>query len=358
MLPFELGYHMPAEWEPHERTLISWPVKSSAVHPEEYGATCRGYAGIIAAVAEFEPVTVLANPGDAVVAGEGVELLELPHDDAWVRDNGPTFLRDSAGALAAVNWKFNAWGGKYPRYELDDLLTPRLLDILGVRRFNAPLVMEGGSFHTDGEGTLLVTEQCLLGKNRNPALAKADIEEKLRQYLGVQKVLWLPRGLDGDETDGHVDNVACFAGPGRILMQVCDDPADENFAVTRANLAALDGETDARGRRLEIVPVPQPPRREKAGARLTLSYLNFYLPTGGIVLPVFGAGAGETDADIADARITDARAKEIIGGAFPGRRLRTVDGMGIAAEGGNVHCITQQMPKGAFGGDAGEAAAR
>lgn len=347
VLPCELGFHMPAEWEPHERTFVSWPVKSSAVYPEKYEATCRGYLEIIRAVAEFEPVTVIVSPGGGMpAAGGAAELLELPYDDAWVRDNGPTFLRGGDGGLAAVNWKFNAWGGKYPRYELDDLLAPRLLERLGVRRFDAPLVMEGGSFHTDGEGTLLTTAQCLLSRSRNPSLSKAEIEKKLRQYLGVTKVLWLPYGLDGDETDGHVDNVACFAGPGRILMQVCDDPADPNFAVTRANLDALENAADARGRKLEILPVPQPPRREKNGVRLTLSYLNFYLPAGGVVLPVFGADAADTDA----------RALEIVGAAFPGRRVRTVDGMGIVAEGGNVHCVTQQMPKAA--GSAAETPSR
>lgn len=335
MLPDLRDFHMPAEWEPHERTFLSWPVKSSVNFPENFDGICRGYTETIRAVAEFEPVTVLANPGDALPPlGRNVETLLLPHDDAWARDNGPTFLRGRSGALAAVNWRFNAWGEKYPQFEQDDLLAPRLLERLGVPRFDAPLVMEGGSFHTDGDGTLLTTEQCLMNKNRNPALSRAEIEALLKQYLGVQKIIWLPRGLDGDETDGHVDNLACFAAPGRVLLQTCGDPADENNAVTNEALAVLSNERDARGRRFEITRIPQPPRREYRGARLTLSYLNFYLPGGGVVLPVFGG-------DAADA---DAHAEKIIGQAFPGRRVRTVDGMGLAAEGGNVHCVTQQMP--------------
>lgn len=188
----------------------------------------------------------------------------------------------------------------------------------------------------DGEGTLLTTEECLLNPNRNPHQSKEQIEDYLKKYVNVEKVLWLKRGLSGDETDGHVDNIACFAAPGKILMQVCDNPEDDNYAITQENLTILRNKTDALGRELEIIPVQQPPRIIDKGKRLTLSYLNFYFVNGGIILPVFGGAAEETDG----------LAKKVLGETFPDKRIRTVDGMAIISEGGNVHCTTQQMAAG------------
>jgi agmatine deiminase len=238
------------------------------------------------------------------------------------------------GDVAGINWQFNAWGGKYAPWDLDDQVAPRILEHFGKKRFDAPLVMEGGSFHVDGEGTLITTEECLLNPNRNPHLSREQIEEALRRYLNVDTIIWLRRGLSGDETDGHVDNIACFAAPGKVILQVCNDPADENYEITQENMRILREATDARGRSLEIVPIVQPPYREHEGKRLTLSYLNFYFVNGGIILPVFGGDAEETD------RL----AAETLGRLFPDRVIRTVDGMGIIREGGNVHCTTQQMP--------------
>jgi agmatine deiminase len=340
MKPRELNYRMPPEWAPHIRTLISWPIQDSMCFPDEYEGVCSGYAATIRAIAEFEPVAVVVNPEDlervrGIFAGNGrIECLSIEHNDAWLRDNGPTFVVNGQSETAGINWRFNAWGGKYSPWDLDDEVAPRILEQYGIRRFDAPVVMEGGSIHVDGEGTLLTTEECLLNPNRNPDWTRERIEGVLSEYLAVDKVLWLKRGLSGDETDGHVDNIACFAAPGRIILQVCDDPADENYEITQENLRILGEARDAAGRPLEIIPIQQPPKRLNGEKRLTLSYLNFYFVNGGIVLPVFGGPAEETD------RL----AVETLSRTFPDRVVRTVDGMAIIREGGNVHCTTQQMP--------------
>lgn len=341
MDPKDLGYFMPPEWAEHERTLIAWPVQASMCFPEMYDRVCAAYAEMARAIAEFEPVTVLVNPEEFEVINkwfsddESIECLAIEHNDSWIRDNGPTFVVDGKGGIAGINWKFNAWGGKYAPWDLDDQVAPKVLAHYGIRRFDAPLVMEGGSFHVDGEGTLLTTEECLLNANRNPELSRGQIEEELKKHLNVEKIIWLKRGLAGDETDGHVDNIACFAAPGKVLLQVCHDPDDENYAITQENVKILQEATDAQGRAIELIPMLQPPHRAYLGQRLTLSYINFYFVNGGIILPIFGEEAEETD------RLAVEQLQKL----FPDRIIRTVDGMGIIREGGNVHCATQQMPK-------------
>ena len=340
MYPQDLNYKMPAEWSEHQRTFISWPVRESMCYPDDYEDVCRGYAQIIEAIAEFEPVTVVVNPDDETAArflkNAKVKKLLAAHNDAWLRDNGPTFIVNEKGDMAGINWHFNAWGGKYSPWDLDDALAPKILEYTGVKCFESPLVMEGGSIHVDGQGTMITTEECLLNINRNPKLSRQQIEDYLKKFLGIQKVIWLKRGLSGDETDGHVDNIACFAATGKILLQACDDPRDENCEITRENLHILKESTDARGRKLEIITIPQPPMMTYNDRRLTLSYLNFYFVNGGIILPVFGGEAEATD------RLT----VKVLSMIFPERRIRTVNGMAIIREGGNVHCMTQQMPAG------------
>jgi len=333
-------YTMPAEWQPHACTFISWPIQASMCYPDSYEAVCAGYAGLIEAIAEFEPITVLVNPNELeqvtarLPANPQITCLSIAHNDAWLRDNGPTFVHAADGSLVGVNWRFNAWGGKYSPWDLDDQVAPQLLEQLGVLRLDAPLVMEGGSIHVDGCGTLLTTEECLLNDNRNPDMDRNAIEAELRRYLGVETFIWLKQGLSGDETDGHVDNVACFAAPGKVILQVCNDPADANSAITEQNRKTLREAKDARGQALEVIEIEQPPYAEFEGQRLTLSYLNFYFVNGGIILPVFGGAAAETD-KLAAAQLA---------ALFPERRIRTVDGMAVIREGGNVHCTTQQMP--------------
>jgi agmatine deiminase len=341
MNPRDLNYRMPAEWASHTRTFISWPVQDSMVYPEHYEQVCQGYAEIIRAIAEFEPVTVVVNPDDlekvgGLFADERIECLPIEHNDAWLRDNGPTFVVNDQGELAGVNWRFNAWGGKYSPWDLDDAVAPQILKHVGVKQFDAPLVMEGGSIHTDGEGTLLTTGECLLNTNRNRELERERIEAYVKEFVNVDRVIWLNRGLCGDETDGHVDNIACFAAPGKIILQVCHDPEDENYAITQENLRILSEGVDAQGRKLEVIPIEQPPKQFYGDQRLTLSYLNFYFVNGGIILPVFGGAAEEADR----------KAEQVLSETFPDRRIRKVNGMAIIREGGNVHCTTQQMPAG------------
>lgn len=334
--------YMPAEWEKHERSLLEWPVRSSMVWPKNYDIFCSGIASLIKAIKEFEKIALVVNEDTLSEArnlcGSDVEYLVIPHNDAWLRDNGPTFLLDSDKHLSAVNWRFNAWGGKYPEFEQDDKVAPSILEHYCVSHFNSPIVMEGGSIHVDGEGTLITTKECLLNKNRNYSLSEPEIEAELKLRLGVSKIIWLNHGLYGDETDGHIDNVACFAKPGTIIMQTCRDPEDPNFEITKENLEILNNSTDARGRKLQIIEISQPPARFYEGIRLTLSYLNFYFVNGGIILPVFGA----------DAEKTDRQAEEILIKLYPERKIVCVDGMALITEGGNVHCLTQQMPEGAY----------
>lgn len=354
-VPLNTPFWMPPEWAPHARTYVSWPVQASMCQPQTVARVTAGYAAMIAAIAEFEPVTVLVNEGESAsvaacvaearaCASQGasslmdthaVDFLTIPHNDSWLRDNGPTFVRTKTGSLAGLNWRFNAWGGKYAPWDLDDAVAPAILSASGIAQVDVPLVMEGGSFHTDGEGTLLTTTQCLLNPNRNPGMARDEITRQLATHLGIDKILWLGHGLDGDETDGHIDNMACFAAPGKVLVQVCRDRQDLNFAVSEAALTVLGQEKDAKGRALAVVTIPQPPKRMGPDGRLTLSYLNFYFVNGGIILPVFGGDADDTDRE----------AVRILSETFPERRIRTIDGMAIVTEGGNVHCATQQMPQ-------------
>ncbi len=335
-------YHctMPAEWEKHQRTFIEWPVKDSLVWRENYQEVCEGYAKVAKAVSEFEPVTMIVNSDTQaeaeILCGTSADFLTIPHNDAWVRDNGPTFVWDEEKKLSGINWIFNAWGEKYKPYNLDNEAAYKVLEHVNVPCLNAPIVLEGGSIHVDGEGTLLTTEQCLLNPNRNPHLTRGKIEEVLKKYLNVSKIIWLKKGLFGDETDGHVDNVACFAKPGAILFQACYDREDPNYEITQENLDILRQATDARGRKPEVIEIRQPPVRLYHGQRLTLSYLNFYFVNCGIILPVFGGDAAETDR----------MAEQTLQKLYPGRKIVTVDGMPLIKEGGNVHCITQQMPKG------------
>lgn len=342
---------MPPEWAERELTVMAWPVREDAWLGGLEEAR-RGYVEVANAIAEFEPVAMVARPG---VDGQGysasadargrlspaVEVWELPQDDSWTRDSGPTVLTDASGERLGVDWRFNAWGRKYSPWDADDALASRILERLGIPALKAPLVLEGGSIHVDGEGTLLSTEECLLNPNRNPELSRGEIEDLLRSWLGISTVLWLDRGLWGDETDGHVDNVACFAAAGTVVMQTCGDPSDPDYGRSRENLRRLRGARDAAGRALSIVGIPKPPSRSFGGEPLTLSYINYYPVTGGLVVPTFGSG-GDVELESADRR-----ALGILGELYPGRKIVAVDGMKIIKGGGNVHCITQQIPAGA-----------
>jgi len=335
-LPVDDGFSMPAEWAPHDRCWMAWPCRES-LWGEGLAAARAAYAEVAKAIAGFEPVTMLAGPEDlktaAASCGDAVACQALPLDDSWMRDSGPTFVVDGRGGLAGVDWRFNAWGEKFHPYDQDALIAERLLAQLAVRRYGAPLVLEGGSIHVDGEGCLLTSEECLLNPNRNPDLDRAAIEELLRRYLGVKAFVWLGQGLDRDDTDGHVDNIACFVRPGVVMACTCDDPADPNHAILKDNLARLAKARDAKGRALEVIGLPLPREaRSLGGQRLALSYVNYYIANGGVVMPSFG------DAN-------DALALEIVAKAFPERRVVQVRADAILAGGGGIHCITQQQPR-------------
>lgn len=341
MFPVESGFMMPPEWIRHRRTIMEWPVKE-ALWPEPFEEILPAYAEIVNTIARFEPVTLLVNPHLVEEArtfcNNNIEILPVKHNDSWARDNGPTFIINPQGEIAGINWIFNGWGGKYPS-EDDNRVAPTLLKNWNLRQFDAPLVMEGGSFHVDGEGTLLTTEECLLNPNRNPGLTRNEIEAYLEKYLNVSKIIWLKRGWTGDDTDGHIDNVACFAKPGTIITQICSDPKDPNYTISQENLDILRRETDARGRRLEIITIEQPQATYYEDTRLTLSYLNFYFVNSGIILPVFGGINTESDK----------KAAAVLQKVFPDRSVVPVNGLIVARGGGNVHCLTQQVPDPMYG---------
>ncbi|WP_026870425.1 agmatine deiminase [Inquilinus limosus] len=335
-VPASLGYVMPAEWESHSRCWMAWPCREE-VWGENLDAARTAYADVARAIADFEPVTMVCNPADVAEAsltlgnGTAIDVVSMEIDDSWLRDSGPTFLLDRNGHLAGAHWRFNAWGQKYQPYSRDAVVAKRILKHVGARRFRAPFVLEGGAIHVDGEGTVLTTEQCLLNQNRNPDVTKAQVEQNLRDWLGVSTVIWLPEGLEDDETDGHIDEIACFVRPGVVLALSTDDKSDGNFDVLQTNLDILRSAKDAKGRPLQVIEVPQPARQEHKGKRLSLSYINFYIANGGVVMPAF---------DVAE----DERAFRIIRDAFPNRRVVQVHARDIFLGGGGIHCITQQQP--------------
>ncbi|MFE6068478.1 agmatine/peptidylarginine deiminase [Streptomyces sp. NPDC056525] len=329
------AFRMPAEWDEHEGCLMAWPTR-----PDLWGSVLNDvkeeYANVARAIAEFEPVTMVAplGHGDDARAhcGRGITVVELPLDDSWFRDSAPLFVLDGDGRRAGVDFRFNAWGRKHHPYDSDDRISGLLLEHLGVERIASDMILEGGAITVDGEGTLITTEQCLLHPNRNPGMNRDEIEAELKSRLGVAKVVWLPYGgLLDTETDGHVDGVCAFAAPGKVVVSLPEDPAHPDYARMRANRAVLEVTTDARGRSLEIVDVPQAAFVDVADGEVEVSYLNYYVANGGVVVPV--AGLPQDDDALA-----------VIAEAYPGRKVVGVQALAIAFGGGGVHCITQQIP--------------
>ena len=317
---------MPAEWATHERTLMAWPVREELWGPLLDDAK-RDYAEIARTIVAYEPVLMVAGDGyDARRhLGSEVEVVELPQDDSWIRDSGPIVVAAGANRLG-VDFAFNGWGGKFGPYDADDALPERLCEYLGIPRERAEIVLEGGSISVDGEGTLVTTEQCLLDPSRNPDLDRDDLEEALQRLLGVERIVWLGKGLVEDvDTDGHVDNVCQFVAPGRVLLQTVADPRNPNYA----NL--LDNRDRARDAGLDVVELDLLPYEEVRGRPGVVPYTNFYVCNGAVVVPV------------AD-QPTDAEALDRIGACFPDREVVPVPGAVLAQGGGGVHCITQQVP--------------
>ena len=356
------GIRFPGEYEPHEGTLMVWPERPGSWGKDPSGAE-RAFTDIIEALLEVEKVWLIVSPKAAPAvrerfAGqERLTIIEAETDDSWARDIGPTFVFSKEGRLA-VNWSFNAWGGEvdglYASWEKDDRLARTFAAAIGNEVLDAaPFVLEGGSIHTDGEGTLMVTESCLLSAGRNPSLTKAEIEERLKTYLGVAKVLWLPRGIYMDETNEHVDNVAAFIKPGEVVLAWTDNREDPQYELSAQDLAYLEGETDAKGRKIKVrkLPIPDVPvccsardidnyvfepgeDAREAGERLAASYLNFYFANGIALVPQFGGENAESDA----------RAVKILAELCPERRIVPISARDILLGGGNIHCITQQVP--------------
>ncbi|RUR12637.1 agmatine/peptidylarginine deiminase [Legionella sp. km772] len=335
--PKQAGYFMPAEWHPHERCWMAWPCHHDSWSNIGFPRARQAYARVANAIAQFEPVTIIVKAEDREEAqqlcGKNISFLTLPLDDSWTRDTGCTFVLNKDGHLAGIDWIHNAWGGNYDNCALDQKIAAKIIEETKAQYFHAPLVMEGGSFHVDGEGTVLTTRECLLNANRNPKLTQAEIETYLRDYLNCEQVIWLNRGLIGDETDGHVDEVATFVAPGKVLCLITEDKNDPNFELLQENLAILRAARDAKGRSLEVFTIEQPPATELNGERLTLSYINFYLANGGIVMPAFGYEE------------YDKKAYQLFTKLFPGYELAQIDALDVFAGGGGIHCITQQQPK-------------
>ncbi len=341
--PRSLGYRMPAEWEPHEATWLSWP-HNLETWPGKLDRIATVFADIVGALHEHEQVRVLVDSDDlegsarAALRARGCEsanvrFWRIPTNDAWMRDHGPIFVVHPERGLAITDWRYNAWGGKYPPYDLDDAVPSRLNESLRLPTFEPGIVLEGGSIDVNGRGTLLTTESCLLNPNRNPGLTRRQIETKLLDYLGATNVLWLGDGIVGDDTDGHVDDLTRFVGPNTVVTALEEDPADENHRALRDNLVRLGSMKDEAGRPLVVVPLPMPPAIHHEGHRLPGSYANFYIGNGTVLVPVFGH---ERDNDACD---TLAR-------LFPGRRIARIASTDLVLGLGAIHCVTQQQPIG------------
>jgi agmatine deiminase len=360
-------FYMPAEWAPHKQTWMVWPERTDNWRLGAIPAQ-RAFTDVACAIAAFEPVTMLTSAAhiqNAIAAFAAkatkypVRVIEMVTDDAWCRDTGPTFVVDSKGGVRGCDWTFNAWGGLdgglYFPWANDDAVAAQVLQIEGCGRYRTEgFVLEGGGIHVDGEGTLLVTEQCLLNKNRNPGMSRTEIEAMLRDYLGVEKIIWIPRGIVNDETDEHIDNMACFSAPGEVLLAWTDDVNDPQHAFSAAAFAVLESATDAKGRKFKIRKLHTPSvmygtsdeyasveqteaaeygMAREANTRLAGSYVNFYICNGGVIVPKFD-------------NVNDANAVAVLSEAFPQHQIVQVPGREILLGGGNIHCITQQQPAG------------
>jgi agmatine deiminase len=336
--PARDGYAMPAEWAPHARTWMCWPCRIEAWGgPEGLLRAKQAYARVARAISTFEPVTMAVRPQDAAEAklacAGKTEIFEVPLDDSWARDSGPTFLTGPGGRRAGVQWRFNAWGNKYRPFDQDAEFATRVLVKEGLAVYRAPMVCEGGAIHADGEGTLITTEQCLLNDNRNPDLTQADVEERLALFTGARRIVWLGEGFSDEETDGHVDNIACFVAPGRVAIGVPTSKSHPDYEPVMEAIRRLKEARDAEGRSFELVEFVQPkkPKTDWRGRPLASSYINFYLPNGGVVMPGFDDP-------------NDEMARSLLAGCFPGRDILQIDALDLVEGGGGIHCITQQEP--------------
>ena len=343
--PRELGYRMPAEWEPHAATWLTWPRPDGISFPDKYDTVPPVYAELIRHLVAVEEVHI--NVWDQEMEAWVRELLvkhktplervrfhHFPAYEPWCRDHGPIFLvreKDGKRDRAIVDWRYNAWGGKYPPFDLDDAIPQHVAKFRNLALFSPPMILEGGSIEVNGAGVVLTTEACLLNPNRNPNLGRKEIETYLRDYLGVSTILWLGDGIVGDDTDGHIDDLTRFVDARTLVTVVEEDPADANYSILQDNLRRLKTLRDHKGESFRIVQLPMPGVIEYEGQRLPASYANFYIANGIVLVPTFR-------------QKNDARALEIFQQLFPSRRVIGVDSTELIWGLGSFHCISQQEP--------------
>jgi agmatine deiminase len=334
--PAALGYRMPAEWEKHDATWLSWPKDPDTFPPEILPAVEESYVKMVRALAEDEEVRILVDDekSESRVASKlgrtgRVSFQKMKTVDVWVRDYGPTYVK--ARDIAVVKWVFNAWGNKYDDLLPDNEAGERVADSTGLRVFRPGVVLEGGSVDVNGEGSILTTEQCLLNANRNPGLGKERLESVLKENLGVSNVIWLKEGIEGDDTDGHIDDIARFVGPRKVVVAVEEDTADPNHRPLVANRELLERAVDEAGRSLDVVEIPMPKRIDSADRRLPASHINFYIGNGAVLVPTFG---GESDG----------KALRCLEETFPQRNVHGIDCRALVYGLGTIHCVTQQVP--------------
>jgi len=338
--PAALGYRMPAEWKPHTATWLSWPRREGISFPDSFDRVMPVLRSMVEALIESEQVCI--NVRDAAHEAEAREVLRglpterisfqlVPTNEPWCRDHGPIFLtRDSDPKLAAVDWDYNAWGNKYPPFDLDEVAPTHVAKILDVPVFYPGMILEGGAIDVNGAGALLTTESCLLNKNRNPSLSRQEIEQRLRDYLGVRDILWLGDGIAGDDTDGHVDDLARFVSESTVVTVLEQNRDDENYEPLRKNLARLQA-MKIDGQAIEVITLPMPSKITREGLRLPATYANFYIANTCLLVPTFADPADEA-------------ALSILRECFPNRRVVGIDCRELIWGLGAFHCLTQQQP--------------
>ena len=340
------SFRLPAEWEPHAATWLAWPHRR-ATWLGEFALIPRMVAKFARLVATYEPVRIIATGAalaesraslEDVTSHETIEWIDIPTNDSWLRDTGPVFLLPKDKPLepqlrhaVAVAWGWNAWGGKYPPWDLDAKVSRRMAESLGMQVFQPGIVLEGGAIETDGEGTLLVNHRCVADEARNPGLSRGAIEKVICQRLGIERLLWVGGELAGDDTDGHIDQLARFVSPGRVVAARQPDPLDTNHKPLQENLALLRTLVDARGRRLDVIPIDIPPRFCFEGVQLPASHMNFYIANGVVFVPVVQTA-------------TDESALQRLEDCFPGRKIEPVDCRELFRGRGGLHCITRDQP--------------
>lgn len=339
--PRKLGYRMPAEWEPHEATWLSWP-HDLETWPRELEELETTYVEIIKHLHDGEKVRILVSDRSEekrvfkLLREKGIEnnifIHEIPTDSPWIRDYGPVFINhQEAGSQGLIDWTFNAWGGKYASFDRDDAVPGQIARLFKVQKFGSDLVMEGGAIETNGSGTGLVTEQCLLNPNRNPSLGREDIEQILKEFLDLKQIIWLGEGIAGDDTDGHVDEIARFVSADTICAVSEKNSNDENFRALRENWFRLSEALDLNGNSFRLVALPMPEKIERRGKRFPASYANFYVGNKAVLVPTFG-------------QKSDSATLGILRELFPDRKVAGIDAIPLVYGQGALHCITQQQP--------------